>query len=1212
MERGNSAGTGSLHVTKGQNMHDRISMRDEDLGSSRRIGSADTSGDWDEAMPPVGGNVRVQGHHDGYRFSVRARIDVTIITLIDVVEVENTFHATVSVGIEWEISEDQWRNCESFWLEHFLPKAVKVFFKNSEERANIFGGDDEARANAMVGKDELGSAVVDAGGRPARLFRLRRRATVAFRQALDLKNYPFDMQCLCLQCETEGEMLFGKYFKLELGHPLPCAGNRGRHRILENADNVDDVRIETIFALSGAEVATQGQRPRLNEYTVLLFVSRQYTSTMWNAVVPTFMIEVLSLMVYWVPPCDLADRASVTLTLFLTAVSFKSYMSDRLPAVPYLTAVEVYLFNAMAVLLIQGILLIGVAKFCNKGGFAGQANPFGYDRDPFDDDVVADDDEGPAFWYESDEARTRVQNRLDAWGFALTFVHCGVSFVGYIFLHKYLRLYRDLSKLHANKAKAEGVSNPATASFAAFFFSRHPNASLGLFRGAEGVAAPRDPATLYGKAPPRKRPWFALRSAKVAAMSTARAAPEDARKVDKEAIAYFRERAICGIAAYSNEEMTHSTFATTEAALNKRQKQAEMAAYVDRRAQLGAESHKCVIFDIGTGEAKTILCSFIERTTENEKPAVLVEDMAQGSFLNEKGGKIPVRECCMHDDVAPFEQFVEDKLAPRLVLEAGKFDPPATSSEKDMFAAAGFWAIAKVGAPKCFEVKQVKKDSKIHVGSAVVSCNGADYDVETAFRLLNRVATLDNTATPEVLDRVEAKRPLRYSTATGGDAVPLGDTAAPDAIVLPGDRGTVVADHGGGHVAVEWDGRPELGKALVALGASVAVVPEVRFGFWSHVVLEGVHPYAKWRGPKVVFGAGAWYRNESPEIRNTASALFSRLADRYDGTVVRLTDLEESVYEERSVLYAHRHMRYALPDALLAVGNGSTQFSCISAPTIGERVQFVKEHDHGVIAARRRVADGTHPDAALRSSWSYDVFMEEPRGGTRFDVPAANVFGSPKVAVRRTTAPYLIQLGNKMGRAFFDSEKPVRERQKAWREFASSVIDAMVYSSELSSGTAKTVFCMSACYYAADFAGVPVNPETVKAADARATYEEKLEEILVKAEALEAAYDDGAPPRKASVVLDLVAQARLKEGKAKKNKKEDLTMNLSNLTYQILLCDMLGPDVELRIARDWKLPYDDAKYKFRTTWSSGWYLDYLVRQKTPLLAEKETGFEGLI
>ena len=167
----------------------------------------------------------------------------------------------------------------------------------------------------------------------------------------------------------------------------------------------------------------------------------------------------------------------------------------------------------------------------------------------------------------------------------------------------------------------------------------------------------------------------------------------------------------------------------------------------------------------------------------------------------------------------------------------------------------------------------------------------------------------------------------------------------------------------------------------------------------------------------------------------------------------------------------------------------------------------------------------------------------------------------------------------------------------------------MVYSSELSSGTAKTVFCMSACFYAAKFAGVPVDPKTVKASVARDTYAAVLEEILQEADAREKAYK--GEPRKAVDVLDEVCQERFKRGRVEK-KEKDLSMPLSNLTYQILLCDMLGPDVELRIARDWQLPYDDAKYKFRTTWSSGWYLDYLVRSKTPLLAAKDTGFEGLI
>ena len=327
----------------------------------RRIGNADTSGDWDEAMPPVGGHIKVKAHSEGYRFSVNARIDMTVISLIDVVETENTWTATVAVALEFEISDDQWRNCETFWLDRFLPNAVKVFFKDAEERANIFSWDDETRANATVGKDELGSPMVDAAGRFARLFRLRRRVTATFRQAMDLVNYPYDAQCLVLAVETEGELIFGKYYKIDLHHPLPCAGSMGWHKVMENADCVDDLKIETLFALSGAELAAPLERPRLSEYAVLLFVSRQYKSTMWNAILPTFMIEVLSLMTYWVEPCELADRGSVTLTLFLTAVSFKSYMSDRLPAVPYLTAVEVYLFQVMAVLLVQGVLLIFAA-----------------------------------------------------------------------------------------------------------------------------------------------------------------------------------------------------------------------------------------------------------------------------------------------------------------------------------------------------------------------------------------------------------------------------------------------------------------------------------------------------------------------------------------------------------------------------------------------------------------------------------------------------------------------------------------------------------------------------------------------------------------------------------------------------------------------------------------------------------------------------------
>ena len=112
------------------------------------------------------------------------------------------------------------------------------------------------------------------------------------------------------------------------------------------------MNIECIFALDGRDLAKPGsERPRPQEYAVLLFVSRQYQSTVVNAILPVFFMEVLSFIVYWVEPCDVADRAAITTTLFLAAVTFKTYMSTLLPALPYLTSVERFLMAGTGLLL---------------------------------------------------------------------------------------------------------------------------------------------------------------------------------------------------------------------------------------------------------------------------------------------------------------------------------------------------------------------------------------------------------------------------------------------------------------------------------------------------------------------------------------------------------------------------------------------------------------------------------------------------------------------------------------------------------------------------------------------------------------------------------------------------------------------------------------------------------------------------------------------
>ena len=197
-------------------------------GGLRRIAGAEASNRDDESLPPVGGSIHVVSHPDGYRFAVRARLEVTLKALLDVVETANTFRATVELGLEFEVSEDQWRGCETFWRDHFIPKVPRVFFANADGRENVFAQD--ASADERVGRDDVGAPLVDsATGELKRLFRLRRLKTVEFHQPLALQKYPFDYQVLAIRCVAEGAEVFGKYYPVHKSNCRDASPPRLNH-----------------------------------------------------------------------------------------------------------------------------------------------------------------------------------------------------------------------------------------------------------------------------------------------------------------------------------------------------------------------------------------------------------------------------------------------------------------------------------------------------------------------------------------------------------------------------------------------------------------------------------------------------------------------------------------------------------------------------------------------------------------------------------------------------------------------------------------------------------------------------------------------------------------------------------------------------------------------------------------------------------------------
>eukprot|EP00656_Telonema_subtile_P014281 TRINITY_DN17299_c0_g1_i1.p1 TRINITY_DN17299_c0_g1~~TRINITY_DN17299_c0_g1_i1.p1 ORF type:complete len:272 (+),score=45.22 TRINITY_DN17299_c0_g1_i1:78-893(+) len=78
-----------------------------------------------------------------------------------------------------------------------------------------------------------------------------------------------------------------------------------------------------------------------------MFVSRKTSVWLWNIIFPLTMITSVSLTQFAIDASDVADRLAVTATILLAIVALKFTVSDRLPDIPYLTTLDVYLFACM-------------------------------------------------------------------------------------------------------------------------------------------------------------------------------------------------------------------------------------------------------------------------------------------------------------------------------------------------------------------------------------------------------------------------------------------------------------------------------------------------------------------------------------------------------------------------------------------------------------------------------------------------------------------------------------------------------------------------------------------------------------------------------------------------------------------------------------------------------------------------------------------------
>lgn len=376
--------------------------------------------------------------------------------------------------------------------------------------------------------------------------------------------------------------------------------------------------------------------------------------------------------------------------------------------------------------------------------------------------------------------------------------------------------------------------------------------------------------------------------------------------------------------------------------------------------------------------------------------------------------------------------------------------------------------------------------------------------------------------------------------------------------------------------------------------------------------------------------------------------------------------------------YVHITNKLHPPDAVLAVGNGSTQYSSIIVPDVRDRVVFKQKDQatgepiYGVVASRYWMRDAL--------TYKYCVFLEPPMqvytpreelsGGMKCGAAAladttplsssgraTNSHAEPALStmssrrhersqlshrphrphrvvtakanelvtlaadcagnesqVTSSRVPHLVQLGNRRGKSFFECGGYTRDnvfdllcdRQKQWYTHAKEVMRQLIRQDRVCKGTPAYVTCISACYYAAEFAGCTVHPNTTLAKDARLAYQTALNEFIKRTAIVAQQYP--LQDERNIVHINLADLfSRVSQSYANEDSEAGTSVFakkirglrggsagstiLSNLTYQIAIIDTLFDDAtELRICRGWQI---GDSYEFRTTWTSGWYLNWL-------------------
>jgi len=177
-----------------------------------------------------------------------------------------------------------------------------------------------------------------------------------FSQPLNLREFPFDNQELEIMLVNGGSSDFGN---LELLPDPDLASFIEERSSVVNWEIIGSaVRTEPHVLPTGHQVEAISlvfSVQRLSEYYLIKFIA------------PLLLILGLSWVVFWLDPTEGGAQLGVAVTTCLTVIAYHLAISSSLPAIPYLTRMDVFVFGATLLVFLSMIEVVTTTGLARSG-----------------------------------------------------------------------------------------------------------------------------------------------------------------------------------------------------------------------------------------------------------------------------------------------------------------------------------------------------------------------------------------------------------------------------------------------------------------------------------------------------------------------------------------------------------------------------------------------------------------------------------------------------------------------------------------------------------------------------------------------------------------------------------------------------------------------------------------------------------------------------